>query len=87
MNNKQIMGEIEEHINDIEDNKYMRLISSDILSALDRELFSFLYSNIKRFGLSEKKLSKSRDEIFVLFNREEQRLDIKVDIKNLKRGK
>lgn len=84
MTEKQIKKEIEEYINDIEENKFMCIISSDILAYLGRRLVSYLYGNIERFGLSKYKLDKKASDIWVNFNREKQKLELKLNIKGLR---
>lgn len=84
MKNKEIIKELEEFVNDIEDNQFNKIISSDILAYLKRKLVSYLYGNLIRFGLSENKLDKKADDIRVGFNREKQKLELHLDIKSLK---
>jgi hypothetical protein len=43
-----------------------------------------LYGNLIRFGLSENKLDKKENDIWVGFNREKQKLELHLDIKSLK---
>lgn len=84
MTNKQIIKEIEQYVNNIEDNYYKRIISTDILASLQRKLKSFLIDNCKKFGLSRNKIYENDDKITVLFNKEKQCLDINVNINELK---
>lgn len=78
---QKILKDITKYVNKIIDNEFHRIIASDILMAVQGKAYRHLLNNSSKYNMDYDEMEDLVDEIIVLFNREKQKIEVKIEWK------
>ncbi len=77
----KIFKDVTKYVNNVIDNEYNRIIASDILMAVQRKAYRYLLNNSLQYNMDYDEIEELVDDIIVLFNREKQKIEVKIEWK------
>lgn len=77
----KILKDVTKYVNSVIDNEFHRIIASDILMAVQRKAYRHLLNNSLKYNMDYDEMEDLVDEIIVLFNREKQKIEVKIEWK------
>lgn len=78
---QKILKDVTKYVNNVIDNEFHRIIASDILMVVQRKAYSYLLNNSLKYNMDYDEMEDLVDEIIVLFNREKQKIEVKIEWK------